>query len=252
MLEVLGIDIGGSGIKGAPVNVADGSLARERHRIETPQPATPQAVAETVTALCAHFAWNGPIGCTFPAVIKHGVAHTAANVDKTWIGCDGESLIASRTGCSTLFINDADAAGMAEMNLGAGCGRQGVVIMLTLGTGIGSAIFVDGHLVPNTEFGHLEIRGKEAEHRAAARIRKEQKLTWDAWTKRLNEFMRRMEDLFWPDLFILGGGVSRKHAKFLHLLELRTPVVPAKLLNQAGIIGAAVAAAQHFQDRADD
>jgi polyphosphate glucokinase len=246
MMQLLGIDIGGSGIKGGLVNIRDGSLVSAPHSIATPLPATPAAVAETVAQLLAHFSWQGPIGCTFPAVIKNGVSYTAANVDPGWVGCHGEQLLHKRTGSAVLLLNDADAAGIAEMRLGAGQGKNGVVIMLTLGTGIGSAIFVNGQLLPNSEFGHLEIRSKEAEQRAAARIRTEKKLSWERWAKRLNEVLRRMEDLFWPDLFILGGGISRKHEKFFNLLEIRTPIVPAAFFNQAGIVGAAIAAAEHF------
>jgi polyphosphate glucokinase len=243
---VLGIDIGGSGIKGGLVDTDKGVLLTERHRIDTPAPATPVAIADSVAQLLAHFNWQSAIGCTFPAVIKQGVSYTAANVDPGWIGCNGEQLIYQRTNCPVLLLNDADAAGIAEMRLGAGQGKNGVVIMLTLGTGIGSAIFSNGQLLPNTEFGHLQIRGKDAEARASARIRTEKKLTWANWAKRLNEVLRTMEDLFWPDLFILGGGISRKHEKFFNLLEVRTPLLPAHFFNQAGIIGAAIAAAEHF------
>ncbi|RKZ42418.1 MAG: ROK family protein [Gammaproteobacteria bacterium] len=245
--EILGIDIGGSGIKGAPVNINTGELIAERHRIITPQPSLPGAVAEVVAEMLQHFNWQGPIGCTFPAVIKNGVVYTAANVDHSWIGTNGEALIQNKTGCPTLLLNDADAAGIAEMTYGAGKGHQGVVIMHTFGTGIGSAIFVNGQLVPNTEFGHLEIRCKEAEHRASARNRTDEDLNWKAWTWRVNEFLARMEALFWPDLFIIGGGVSRKNDKFLHLLQARAEIVPAQMLNQAGIIGAAIAAGKQFQ-----
>lgn len=246
MMEILGIDIGGSGIKGAPVNIEIGELTAERHRIPTPQPSVPEAVAEVVAEIVQHFNWQGPIGCTFPAVIKNGVAYSAANVDPSWIGTNGEELIKTKTNCPVLLLNDADAAGIAEMEYGAGKGRDGVVIMHTFGTGIGSAIFVDGLLVPNTEFGHMEIRGKEAEHRASSRNRSEEGLNWKTWALRVNEFLGRMEALFWPDLFIIGGGVSRKHEKFLHLLENRAEIVPAQMLNQAGIIGAAIAAGKHF------
>ena len=245
MLE-LGIDIGGSGIKGAPVNIKKGEFAQERHRIPTPEPSTPGAIADVVNEIAKHFQWNGSIGCTFPAVIKNGIAHSAANVDKSWIGTNGEELIAKRTGCRVLLLNDADAAGIAEMEFGAGRGRSGVVILLTLGTGIGSAIFTDGILVPNTEFGHMEIRGKDAEHRASARIRKEKNLGWKKWIVYVNEFLKHMEVLFSPDLFIIGGGVSRKHEKFLNQLKTKAEIVPADLENQAGIIGAALAAHRKF------
>ncbi|MCB0208838.1 MAG: ROK family protein [Anaerolineae bacterium] len=242
-MQLLGIDIGGSGIKGALVDIEKGDLATERHRIPTPQPATPEAVSDTVAEIAKHFEWNNqPIGCTFPAIIKNGVAYSAANVDNSWIGVNGQQLIAEKTGCPTLLLNDADAAGIAEMEFGAGRGQRGTVIMLTFGTGIGSAIFVKGVLVPNTEFGHMEIRGKDAEHRAADKIRKDKDLTWEDWANRVNEFLERMELLFSPDLFIFVGGVSKKHDKFFEYLKIDTKVVPAELRNHAGIIGAAMAA----------
>jgi polyphosphate glucokinase len=241
-MQILGIDIGGSGIKGAPVDIKKGVLADERHRIPTPQPSVPEAVADVVAQITQHFEWQGPIGCTFPAVIRQGVAYTAANVDKSWIGANGEELISKKTGCPTLLINDADAAGFAEMKFGAGKGHQGVVIMLTLGTGIGSAIFTNGQLVPNTEFGHMDIRGKDAEDRASDRIRKEKDLGWEKWAGKVNEFLGHMEMLFSPDLFIIGGGVSKKHEKYFHYLDTKADIVPAQMRNEAGIIGAAGAA----------
>jgi polyphosphate glucokinase len=242
-MAVLGIDIGGSGIKGAPVDPTTGLLQADRIRIPTPQPATPPAVAATVAELARRFEWRDPIGCTFPAVIRGGVAHTAANVDAAWIGTDGQALLTASTGCLVTLLNDADAAGLAEMAFGAGRDMAGVVLMLTLGTGIGSALFIDGRLVPNTELGHLEIRGKDAEERASDRAREEKKLDWAQWAKRVSEYLQRVEALFWPDLFIIGGGVSKEHAHFLPLLKTRTPVVPARLRNEAGIVGAALAAA---------
>ncbi|MCL4300926.1 MAG: ROK family protein [Anaerolineae bacterium] len=241
-MEILGVDIGGSGIKGAPVDVEKGVMLSERQRLDTPQPSVPEAVGDVVAEIARRFNWQGPIGCTFPAVIKHGVAYSAANVDRSWIGFNGQQLFEQKTGCPVLLLNDADAAGIAEMELGAGRGQPGVVIMLTFGTGIGSAIFVDGRLVPNTEFGHMEIRGKDAEDRAADRIRTEKDLSWEKWAGRVNEFLERMELLFSPDLFIFGGGVSKKHEKFLPLLRTQAKVVPAQMLNEAGIIGAAMAA----------
>ena len=244
-MEILGIDIGGSGIKGAPVDTMTGQLTAERHRIETPQLSTPHAVIEVIAQLVRHFEWEKrPLGCTYPGVIKQGVTLTAANVDKGWIGVNAAQRIFQRTECHTLLLNDADAAGIAEMELGAGRGVTGTVIMLTLGTGIGSAIFTQGCLLPNTEFGHMEIRGKEAEHRAAARIRKEKDLSWEEWCERLNEFLGRMEALFSPDLFIIGGGVSKKFRNFNHLLHTQAKVVPAQFHNDAGIIGAALAQAK--------
>jgi polyphosphate glucokinase len=241
-MEILGVDIGGSGIKGAPVEIEKGELITKRYRIPTPQPATPEAVGDTVAQIVEHFKWDGPVGCTFPAIIKNGVAYSAANVDKGWIGVNGEALIRDKTGCPTLLLNDADAAGLAEMVFGAGKGRKGTVIMLTFGTGIGSAIFINGLLLPNTEFGHMEIRGKDAEHRASDKVRTDEDLSWEKWARRVNEFLNRMELLFSPDLFIFGGGISKKHDKFFHLFDLHTEIVPAQLKNKAGIIGAAMAA----------
>jgi len=241
-MQVLGIDIGGSGIKGAPVDVETGEFLAERVRLETPQPSLPDAVGDTVAELARQFDWHGPIGCTFPAIMKHGVAFSAANVDKSWIGTDAQALITQKTGCPTLVINDADAAGIAEMLFGAGKGRMGVVMMLTFGTGIGSALFLDGQLVPNTELGHLEIRGKQAEHRASARIREEKELSWEAWAERVNEYLQYVEFLFSPDLFIIGGGVSKKYDKFFPFLKLQAEIVPAFFRNDAGILGVAYAA----------
>ncbi len=239
---ILGIDIGGSGIKGAPVDVERGVLVAERQRIPTPQPARPKAVARVVGELVAHFGWSGPVGCAFPAVIKDGVARTAANVDDSWIGTDGRRLFERRTACPVTLLNDADAAGLAEMRFGAGRGRSGLVIMLTLGTGIGSALFMDGRLVPNTELGHLLIRGKAAEKRASDRARSQQGLSWKKWARRVDEYLGYVEDLLSPELFILGGGVSKKHEKYLPHLKNDTPVVPAEMRNEAGIVGAALAA----------
>jgi len=235
-----GIDIGGSGIKGAPVDLIRGELAAERHRIPTPQPSTPKAVAAVVGELLDHFDWQSPVGCTFPAVVRGGHTMTAANVNEAWIDCDADTLLERETGRAIHLMNDADAAGVAEMQFGAGRDVTGVVIMLTLGTGIGSAIFLDGKLLPNSEFGHLEIRGKAAERRASDRVRKDKDLDWKAWSKRVEDYLQRMEALFWPDLFIIGGGVSKHHERFLPLIDTRTPVVPAELRNEAGIIGAAV------------
>lgn len=241
-MEILGIDIGGSGIKGAPVDTEAGIFLADRYRLPTPQPAIPEAVGDVVGQVVAHFGWKGPIGCTFPAVVKHGVVHTAANVDNSWIGTDGQRLLQRKTGQPVCLLNDADAAGMAEMKVGAGKDHSGIVFILTLGTGIGSAVFVNGVLMPNTELGHLELRGKAAEDRASDRIRKEKELTWEKWAERLNEYLQLLEFLFSPDLFILGGGVSSKHEKFLPLLNVEAKIVPAHLLNDAGIIGAAMAA----------
>ena len=241
-MEVLGIDVGGSGIKGAPVDVETGALTAGRYRLKTPQPSVPAAVAEVVASVARHFQWEGPIGCTFPAVVRDGVVLTAANVDEAWIGVKGRKLLAKATGQPVLLLNDADAAGLAEVTFGAGRGHRGVIIVLTLGTGIGSAVFSDGQLFPNTELGHLEFRGGEAEAWASDAARKRDKLSWEGWASRVEAYLHHLEFLFSPDLFIVGGGVSRKHAKFLPLLDTRVPVVPAQLRNEAGIVGAALAA----------
>ncbi len=241
-MDILGIDIGGSGIKGAPVDIETGEFTKDRHRIPTPDSAKPEPVADVVAQIVEHFKWKGPIGCTFPAVVKEGVTHTAANVHDSWIGYDAQRLFQRKTGCPVLLLNDGDAAGIAEMRFGAGRGHDGVVFILTFGTGIGSAVFVNGHLMPNTEIGHMEVRGKDAEHRAADSIRQAKDLSWKKWSKRVNEYLGRLDDLFWPDLIIFGGGVSKKHDKFFHYLESHAKIVPAQLLNDAGIVGAALAA----------
>jgi polyphosphate glucokinase len=244
MKQLIGVDIGGTGIKGAPVDLDQGKLVTDRVRIPTPEGAPPQPVAEVVAQVVRDFDVDGPIGCTFPAVVTDGVARTAANVDPTWIGMDVHALLQLECDREFVVINDADAAGLAEMRFGAGRGHTGVVVMLTLGTGIGSAVFLDGQLVPNTEFGHLEIRGKAAETRASDKAREERDLGWHRWANRLNEVLARIEALLWPDLFIIGGGVSKKSEHFIHLLSARADVLPAALLNDAGIVGAALAAAE--------
>ena len=241
-MEILGIDIGGSGIKGAPVDTEKGEFALERRRIPTPQPAKPEAVAEVVAEIVHQFGWQGPIGCTFPAVVKNGVAYTASNVDDDWIGTDARALFQKSTGCPVLVLNDADAAGIAEMRFGAGVGRSGIIFMLTFGTGIGSAIFVDGALMPNTELGQLEFRGKMAERRAADSARERKDLSWEKWGNRVNQYLQYIELLFSPDLIIFGGGVSKHHESFFQYLDTQAELVPAVLLNDAGIVGAALAA----------
>lgn len=239
-MHVLGIDIGGSGIKGAPVDIETGELLAERYRLITPDPSTPQAVAECIDQIVKYFEWDGRIGCGYPGAVKNGITLTAANVDKAWIDCDAKSLIEQVTQCKTSVINDADAAGLAEIRFGAGRDVQGVVIMITLGTGIGTALFVDGHLFPNAELGHLDIRGKDAETRASDRARTKKNLSWKDWAKRLDEYFLYLERLFWPDLIIVGGGASKNHEKFIPHLTLRTPIVPAQMFNAAGIVGAAL------------
>jgi polyphosphate glucokinase len=242
-MEVLGIDIGGSGIKGAPVDVARGVLTQERFRIPTPDPSTPEAVGNVVAEIVKHFAWKGPVGCTFPAIVQHGVTHSAANVDAGWMHFDAEPFLRQKTGCPLRLVNDADAAGLAESFFGAARDVPGVVLVLTFGTGIGSALLMDGKLVPNFELGHLEIRGKDAEKRASDLARAQKDLSWAKWAKRVNEFLARLELYFSPDLFVIGGGVSKNYAKFGGYLQAeRAKIVPAQLLNEAGIVGAAMAA----------
>ncbi len=242
MKEILGIDIGGTGIKGAPVDVENGSLLAPRFRLLTPSPSKPKPMAETVAEIARHFAWTGPIGCGFPALVQAGVVRSAANIHKKWIGVDAQALFADVTGCPVIVLNDADAAGLAEMTFGAGRGRNGVVMIITIGTGLGTALFLDGQLVPNTELGHIEIGGQDAELRASDAARQRDKLTWKRWAKRFNRYLNTLERLFSPDLFILGGGASKKHEKFIPLLSVRAEILPAQLLNEAGIIGAALAA----------
>ncbi len=241
-----GIDIGGSGIKGAPVDLTTGEFSADRLRIPTPQPATPTAVAATVAELVRSYDLPAttPLGVTFPAVIQHGVARTAANVDDSWIGEDVSAVLREATGHDVLTVNDADAAGYAETLYGAAKGRGGTVLVVTLGTGIGSCLVVDGTLVPNTELGHLEIDGHDAEQRASDAARERDDLDWERWAERLQRYFRVVEDLLWPDLIVVGGGVSKKHENFLPLLDLRTPIVPADLRNAAGIVGAAALAAR--------
>jgi polyphosphate glucokinase len=245
--QPLGIDIGGSGIKGAPVDLQRGEFAAERLRIETPQPSTPDAVADVVAEICEHFAdqtGDSPIGVTFPAVVTSGVVRSAANVDKTWVGTDAQRLISARVGRQVVVVNDADAAGVGELHYGAARNCDGLVLVATLGTGIGSALLNCGALVPNTELGHLEIDGYDAESRAANSAREAEGLSWELWAGRLQRYFGAVEDLFWPDLIVIGGGVSKKSERYLPHLHLRAPIVPAQLANAAGIIGAAWLAEQ--------
>ena len=241
---ILGIDIGGTGIKGAPVNIETGTLAKERFRIETPHPAKPDDVASVVQQIAKHFHYSGPTGITFPAIVKNGVIYSASNVDKSWINIDASKLFQTYLGAPVTVVNDADAAGIAEMRFGAGVGRHGVVILLTFGTGIGSAIFCDGVLLPNTEFGHLKIRGKDAELRASERIREKKHMSFKKWADIVSEYLEELEKLFSPELFLIGGGISKKADKFLPNLRARTtvPIEAAKMQNDAGIIGAATLA----------
>ncbi len=241
MSVILGIDIGGSGIKGAPVDTTTGKLVAERHRIPTPEGAKPDDVTEVVKQLVTHFGHTGPVGITFPGIVQHGVTLSAANVDKGWVGLDADRLFTQATGCDVSLINDADAAGLAEAKFGAGAGVSGTVLMLTFGTGIGSALIYDGVLVPNTELGHLWLREKHAEQWASDRARERDDLNWKQWSKRASTYLGHLELLFSPDLFIIGGGISKKVDKWRDLITLeRSKLVPAALLNDAGIVGAAM------------
>lgn len=242
MADVLGIDIGGSGMKAGVVDTTVGEMTTERFRITTPKPATPDAMAEVVAQLTGHFSWSGPVGVGFPGVIQNGMVRTAANLDKSWIDVDGDARFTDVSACDVVMINDADAAGLAEVRYGAGQDVPGVVIMVTLGTGIGSAVFIDGTLVPNTEFGHLMMDGKIAEDRASSRAKEEQNLSMKKWGRELALVLQELERLLWPDLFILGGGISRQFDRFIHRLDdVRTPIRAAEQRNHAGIIGAALA-----------
>lgn len=241
-----GVDVGGSGVKGAPIDLAGGELSGARLRVATPRPATPAAVVEVVVEVVERHGWAGPVGVTLPCVLRRGTVHTAANLAAPeWIGTDAATLFTEALRRPVAVLNDADAAGIGEMRYGVG--RQhpgGVVVLLTFGTGIGSAVFVGGQLLPNTELGHLEIDGHDAESRAAAAAREHEELSWEQWAGRVSHYLRRLENLLWPDLIVAGGGVSRKAEKWIPLLECRTPVVPAVLLNTAGMVGAALAAVE--------
>ena len=241
-MHVLGIDIGGSGIKAAPVDVTTGKLLADRQKIETPRPARPEAVRDVVKKLTTSFNWSGPVGITFPGVVTDGVTRTAANLGPAWIGLDAATLFTRAIGNPVRVLNDADAAGVAEMKFGAGVGEKGTVLMLTFGTGIGSALFTQGILVPNTEFGHIEIRGRDAETRASEHAKELEDLSWGKWAGRVDEYLHQMEALLSPHLIIVGGGVSRQADKWVpRLTGIRARIVPAAMLNDAGIVGAAMA-----------
>jgi len=238
-----GVDVGGSGVKGGVVDLDTGQLIGERFKLLTPQPATPEAIANTVAEVVRHFEWTGPLGVTYPGVVVNGVVQTAANVDKAWIGTSASEIIGTALGGQHVTVlNDADAAGLAEGRYGAGRNESGVVVLLTFGTGIGSAVIHKGVLLPNTEFGHLEVNGKEAEHRAASSVKERKEWSYPRWAEEVTKVLVAVENLIWPDLFIAGGGISRKSEKWIPLLKNRTPVVAAELLNEAGIVGAAMAA----------
>ena len=240
-MRALGIDIGGTGIKAAPVDLTTGTLLAKRERIATPSPATPDTVAEVIHKLTVSSGWSGPIGIAFPGVVENGITCTAANLHPEWIGLDAQALLGKAVGQETKLLNDADAAGVAEMSFGAGREQQGTVLVLTFGTGIGSALFHNGVLVPNTEFGHLKLRGKDAELRASERAKRTHGLNWKQWAERVEEYLKHVENLFSPRLIIIGGGISKSSDKFVPLLRgLRAPVIPAAMHNDAGIIGAAM------------
>ena len=238
----LGIDIGGTGVKAAVVNTETGEMVSEKHRLLTPKPATPESVAEVSRQLAETLEWTGLVGIGFPGVVQKGFIRTAANLDKSWIDIDGDKVFTGIVGCDVSMINYADAAGLAEVRFGAGKGVAGTVIVLTLGTGIGSAIFSDGKLLSNTEFGHMQMGKKIAEHRASSRAKEENDLSFKKWGHQVEKVLLEMEKLFWPDLFILGGGISKDFDKFEeYLSKVRTKVVPAEMENEAGIVGAAMA-----------
>ncbi|NEB81402.1 ROK family protein [Streptomyces sp. SID14478] len=248
MEKIFGVDIGGSGIKGAPVDLERGDLAQERFKVLTPHPATPDAVAEGVKQVVENFEGGcDRVGITFPGVVTDGATiRTAANVDKSWIDVDARALLGEKLGgLPVTVLNDADAAGVAEMHFGAGRGRKGTVLLLTFGTGIGSALFSDGILVPNTELGHLELDGHDAEHRASTKAKEDHDLSWEHWARRVQKYLAHVEMLFSPELFVIGGGISRKAHKFLPLIEgIKAEIVPAQLQNNAGIVGAAMTASR--------
>src|SRR5580704_10437727 len=243
-MHALGIDIGGTGIKAAPVDVTTGKLLADRQKIETPRPALPDPVADVVKQLTTAFNWSGPVGITFPGVVADGVTRSAANMDPAWLGLDAGALFGKAAGNPVRVLNDADAAGVAERTFGAGVGEQGTVLMLTFGTGIGSALFIKGILVPNTEFGHVELHGEDAEKRASERAKELHDLSWGKWAGRVDEYLQHIEAVLSPSLFIVGGGVSRQSEKWVpRLTGIRARIVPATLLNDAGIVGAAMSTA---------
>jgi polyphosphate glucokinase len=241
-MEILGIDVGGSGIKGGIVDTQQGELITERYRIDTPKPAVPSSMIETIEAIIRNFDWQGSVGCGFPAAVKNEIIKTASNIDNSWIGVNASARIEEETGCPTHLVNDVDAAGYAEVEFGAGKDRYGTIFMAAFGTGIGTAVFHNQQLVPNTELGHIPMHGMAAEEYAANSIREQNDLSWEEWGGRVNEYLQLIEALFWPDIIIIGGGVSKDFHEFKAYLDLDTEVVPAESRNHAGIIGAALAA----------
>jgi len=239
-MEILGIDVGGTGIKGAIVDTIKGELTTDRFRIPTPQPPTPEAMINTICEIIDHFKWKGPIGVGFPAAVRNEIIKTASNIDRSWIGLNAAEKIKNATGCETHLVNDVDAAGLAEMKFGAGKNAEGVTLVVAAGTGIGTGLFIGKTLVPNTELGFVWLNNMPGEHYAANSVREKEELSWEEWGKRFNEYLKRLESLFWPDLFILGGGVSKHFHKYQEYFDLDTPVEPALSKNHAGIIGAAL------------
>lgn len=243
-MQVFGVDVGGSGVKGAPVDMATGALTADRKRIPTPKPSTPDAVAEAIAEIVASHEWSGPVGVTVPSVVIDGVVKTASNIDARWIDVNVAEMLRDRLDLPVTVLNDADAAGLAEVTYGAAKGQHGVVILLTFGTGIGSAYLYRGELIPNTELGHLIFKGQKAEEYAAGRLVKRGELEIDWWAHRVDEVLDYVEELFWPDLIVFGGGISKRFESYAHFLTSRAPVVPATLRNEAGIVGAALAASR--------
>jgi polyphosphate glucokinase len=240
-MKILGIDVGGSGIKGAIVDTNKGELVTERYRIPTPNPATPNAVIETIEAIIKNFDWQGPVGCGFPAAVKNEIVKTASNIDDSWIGVNASERIEKKTGCSTHLLNDVDAAGFAEAEFGAGKDRYGTIFMAAFGTGIGTALFHNQQLVPNTELGHIPMHDTVAENYADNSVRENEDLSWETWGRRVNEYLQLIESLLWPDLIIIGGGVSKNFKEIEPYIDVESEVVPAESRNHAGIIGAALA-----------
>jgi len=241
-MEILGIDIGASGIKGAPVNTETGELTGARYRLPTPESAKPGPMIELMGKIIHHFKWSGAIGCGYPGVVINGITLSAANVHQKWVGLNAAALIAEKTDCPVCIVNDADAAGLAEMKFGAGRGHMGVVLIVTIGTGLGTALFTNGHLLPNAELGHIELGGEDAERSASDAARKRGRLSWKKWGRQFNRYLQELEKLLSPNLIILGGGSSKRFSEFSQYLTVRAEIVPAQLLNDAGIVGAALAA----------
>ena len=252
-MQILGIDVGGTGIKAAIVETTTGEIVSDKIRIATPRPATPEAIGKTLKALLEQHQWSGPIGMGFPASIQHGVARTASNIDGSFIGLPVADYFSEHMGSTVYVANDADVAGLAEMRFGAGKGKYGVVLIITIGTGLGTALFTDGHLLPNTELGHLYlINGVVAERYASESVRITKNLKWKEWGERFSLYLDTMESLFWPDLIILGGGASKKMGKFSPFFNTKAPIVAATFLNQAGIVGAALFAEEKLRKHSDE